>query len=79
MQRFSDKDKGKNWDVADLARWPEFPTDMAPGSFRLLTADVDNNGAMDLVASGPPGTRLWLGGERRSVRRAQSAFPDGSL
>ena len=48
---------GDAWDVAALARWPEFP---AAGTARLLVADLDNNGDPDLVASTPTGTRVWL-------------------
>ena len=31
-----------------------------PGSARLLVADLDNNGGLDLLASTPGGARVWL-------------------
>ena len=34
-----------------------------------MLADLDNNGALDLVASGPAGTGIWLAGEDRAMRR----------
>jgi Tfp pilus assembly protein PilF len=58
--RVSDRDKGKAWEVAEVARWPDFPANPEPGSFRLFFADLDNNGGLDLVACGPKGTRVWM-------------------
>src|SRR5206468_160861 len=52
------------WDVAELARWSDFPAGQEPGSFRLLTADLDNNGGLDLIAAGPAETRVWLSDEQ---------------
>jgi tetratricopeptide (TPR) repeat protein len=71
IRRLSDKDRGKGWDVGDLARWPDFPTGQEPGAFRLLTEDLDNNGGVDLLAAGPAGARYWLSDE-------QGSFPDRS-
>ena len=48
--------------------WPAVPAGAAPGSQRLLPADLDNNGALDLLVSGPQGTRLWLADERSVLR-----------
>jgi Tfp pilus assembly protein PilF len=56
--RISDRRDGAVWDVATLATW----TDAAKSpAARLLAVDLDNNGAVDLVASGPTGGRAWLG------------------
>jgi tetratricopeptide (TPR) repeat protein len=63
VQWLSDKDKGKSWEVGELARWPAFPAGQEPGAFRLLTADLDNNGGIDLIATGPAGTQVWLSDE----------------
>ena len=49
---------------------------------RLFLADLDNNGALDLVASGPAGTGIWLAGESRrapAVRRRQSTPRSGAF
>jgi Tfp pilus assembly protein PilF len=59
--RLADRDKGQGWDVAEVARWPDFPTALEPGSVELLVADLDNNGSLDLVATTPQGGRVWLG------------------
>ena len=67
VQRFSDKDKGAGWDVAELARWPEFPAGGEVGAYRLIFADLDNNGGMDLIVAGPEGARVWLCDERRKL------------
>ncbi len=45
------------WDVVDMATWPNVPKD---GSARILTADLDNNGAADLIATGSSRTEIWL-------------------
>ena len=53
--RISDRDRGGGWKVAELTRWDEFPREplrnAAPGEMRLFVADLDNNGAPDLVVS----------------------------
>ena len=48
------------WPTAQVAQWPE-PIDVKDiGVYRIIPADVDNNGAIDLVVSGAGKTRLWL-------------------
>ncbi|MCY4636929.1 MAG: FG-GAP-like repeat-containing protein [Acidobacteria bacterium] len=56
------------WNRERIAEWPAVPADAAPGSRRLLPADLDNNGALDLLGSGPQGTRVWLADERSVLR-----------
>ena len=56
------------WDRERVAEWPAGPRNAAPGSLRLLLADLDNNGALDLLGSGPAGTRAWLADERSVLR-----------
>ena len=58
------------WNRESIAAWPGVPADAAPGSLRLLPADLDNNGALDLLGSGPQGTRVWLADERSVFRGA---------
>ncbi|HEY1859262.1 MAG TPA: FG-GAP-like repeat-containing protein [Gemmataceae bacterium] len=77
--RLSDKEKGKGWEVAELARWTDFPGGAEPGSFRLFVEDLDNNGALDLIVTGPQGTRIWLGDEHGkfsplSIAMSESVF-----
>ena len=66
VQRLSDRRGGAEWEVATLAGAgapvAEGAAREAPPVARLLAADVDNNGAIDLIASGPGGAQVWLGG-----------------
>ena len=50
---------GETWTTREIARWDNL-TGAAPERYRLMTADLDNNGALDLVASGVGQTRVWL-------------------
>lgn len=45
IMRLSDKDHGAGWDVAEVARAESTPNE----PFKLLVADLDNNGGLDLV------------------------------
>ena len=56
------------WDGEPVAEWSAVPANAAPGSRRLLLADLDNNGALDLLGSGAAGTRVWLADERAVLR-----------
>ena len=54
---------GAAWEAGEAASWAGLPTGAAPGSHRLLLADLDNNGALDVLASGASGTAIWLADE----------------
>ncbi|HEX8163633.1 MAG TPA: FG-GAP-like repeat-containing protein [Pyrinomonadaceae bacterium] len=64
ITRLSDKDEGRAWDAAEVARVAN-----APGYLevecRLRAADLDNNGGLDLLLTPTPpagaGTLVWLG------------------
>jgi hypothetical protein len=58
LRRFSRK--GDAWNAQTLATWSERIDPAAVGAYRLFLADLDNNGALDLVASGAGQTRIWL-------------------
>jgi cytochrome c-type biogenesis protein CcmH/NrfG len=58
--RLSDKDKGKAWEFAVIAKWRDVPAGAEPGSVQLIAADLDNNGAIDLLASAESGGIAWL-------------------
>jgi Tfp pilus assembly protein PilF len=71
--RISDKNEGESWETAEIARVPNPAHDLA-GEVRLQVADLDNNGALDLilapnmqnaVADGG-GALIWLGDEKGS-------------
>jgi len=48
------------WTSATLAAWDRFPSGTAVGDARVHAADVDNNGALDLIVSTPARSRIWL-------------------
>jgi Tfp pilus assembly protein PilF len=65
--RISDKDEGQNWEMAQIATVPDAANSLA-GEVRLRVADLDNNGALDLIlsptsqsAKASNGPLIWLG------------------
>jgi tetratricopeptide (TPR) repeat protein len=72
--RASPRDGTGGWNVGEVARWPEIPGRTAPGGARLLVADLDNNGCPDLIASGPRGSRVWLGNTGAKFQRLPRAI-----
>lgn len=68
IQRLSHTAKGDVWRTVQLAQWPAFPSGVAVATPRLLLADMDNNGGLDLIASIPAGGRLWLNDTQGSLR-----------
>ena len=66
--RISDKNEGQSWETAEIARVPAATSYLA-GEVRLHVADLDNNGAFDLILSptapaaggNNPGAMIWLG------------------
>ena len=47
------------WTVEQIASWQGLNR-AEPGSHRLLFGDLDNNGAVDLIAAGAGESRIWL-------------------
>jgi tetratricopeptide (TPR) repeat protein len=73
IARLSDRNEGRDWDTAVVARVAD-GSSLLGGECRLLVADLDNNGGLDLVlASAAPttadangsdaGALVWLGDE----------------
>jgi len=60
------------WIQQDIAQWSG---PLGPGPYRIFAADMDNNGALDLVASGAGRARVWLAGEHRTFQPLAS-LPD---
>lgn len=56
--RLSLRPDGSGWDQQEIALRTEAAHD---SSVRLLWADLDNNGAVDLIVSGDTGTKIFLG------------------
>jgi hypothetical protein len=67
--------RGNEWEAADLATWqsPE-----PPREGRLIVADLDNNGALDLIASGDFESRIWLSDASHQLTGLQ-ATPEGEI
>lgn len=61
----------EGWTEEEWARWPE-DRPATPGERRLLVGDLDNNGALDLTATGPAGTAVWLAGQARDLQRLET-------
>ncbi|PWN06688.1 FG-GAP-like repeat-containing protein [Rhodohalobacter mucosus] len=53
----------------------------APGFNHLFAADIDNNGALDLVHSSPDRTQIWLGdtGRQLSLLNRPETLPGGVM
>ena len=66
VRRLSDKDGGKNWEVATLAR-----ATSSTGASSLTMADLDNNGALDLVVN----DQVFLG-DGKTFARLPSVGPN---
>jgi tetratricopeptide (TPR) repeat protein len=80
-KQVSDVQGGQNWETAELGTVPNAPTFLG-GEVRLRVADLDNNGAVDLLlsqvdqASGAGGTLIWLGeGDGKFTVLSQPAGP----
>ncbi len=75
---YSDRDKHASLEVAELGQWKSFNVeDSLP--IALFIADFDNNGALDLLASGPSQTGLWLRQENREFQSPTAKLPAGLL
>jgi cytochrome c-type biogenesis protein CcmH/NrfG len=66
--RISDKNDGQSWETSEIAHVPDVARNLA-GDVRLQVADLDNNGALDLVLcpmtqSNASGALIWLGDEK---------------
>jgi hypothetical protein len=53
------------WVVNNLAAWPA--DEPVITSARLVVADLDNNGALDLIVAGQERSRVWLADESRRL------------
>jgi tetratricopeptide (TPR) repeat protein len=59
------------WQTQQVANWSDAIDSRAVGDYRIFLADLDNNGALDLVVSGGGRTRMWMfdGGPERAAPR----------
>jgi len=71
ITRLAEKLDSSGWESTEVARVPE-PSNFLAGKVRLHAADLDNNGAIDLLlgrvtnaaADGEPGAIVWFGDEK---------------
>jgi tetratricopeptide (TPR) repeat protein len=66
--------RGGRWMSQQLTTWSGMES-AEPGRFRLFVADLDNNGALDLVASAPRESRAWLTDGRFRLSPLASPIP----
>lgn len=76
----SDKDEGRNWEVISLVTVPDSAT-FLKDDVRLRVADLDNNGALDLMlarvsgSSTQNGALIWLGDGKGKFNAIQAQLP----
>jgi len=66
------------WDIKEIATWQDAPGGDEPSgeqTARLIWADLDNNGRLDLIASGAQGTQVWLS-DAAGALQALAPIPD---
>ena len=78
LLRLSDKLNGTQWEMAPLAAWKNAPADLSPETARLFIADLDNNGAPDIVASSPAVAQVWMN-DGIALAPLPSPIPTGVL
>lgn len=64
------------WEASEVAR-VDAPAGFAPGSGRLVVADLDNNGAVDLIVSSRSASRVLLGGSGTTFRTLAATLTPG--
>jgi len=66
-----------DWHVSEIASWDGLEGG-APGTGRVLVADVDNNAALDLIVSVAGRSRIWLADQQHTLA-ALSTVPEGQI
>ena len=74
VQSMSATGDRRAWVLQPVTTWATMPAEAPAGAYRLFLADLDNNGGLDLVGSGPTGTQVWLSDEGGGLR--PHAAPD---
>ena len=75
IQRLAQTAEGQAWHLVHLTQWDGFPGAIAVATPRLLVADMDNNGGLDLIASLPTAGRLWLSDTQGDFRLLDHSLP----
>jgi tetratricopeptide (TPR) repeat protein len=72
IYRLSNRDG--SWERTLMAQWQELPSGLAAGDVNLFVADLDNNGALDLITSAAGQSRLWLNHGRGQLEQLGPAL-----
>jgi hypothetical protein len=75
----SSRDQQSRWESVELGRWDDVPKADAASAWRLLAEDFDNNGVIDLLASGAQRSQLWLGLAAGKFSPLGAELPSGIL
>jgi tetratricopeptide (TPR) repeat protein len=73
--RLSDKSEGRDWQVAELCRWSNAASQPALQAAQLFIADLDNNGALDVLVSGALDGQIWLADETGRLQPLATSLP----
>lgn len=71
----SDYRKQQRWDTKEIAKWDVLAADKSMKVPLLTTADFDNNGALDLLVSGPQRSAIWLGSGKAHFQLLNMELP----
>lgn len=74
--RISDKNDGTDWEIAEIAHWQTVPKDLSPDTARLIAADLDNNGSVDLIASSGTEAQVWLSDTKNAFAPLSVPLPN---
>jgi Tfp pilus assembly protein PilF len=72
LTSISDNGEDTGWITSKLADPPEPGLTISDFSGRVIVADLDNNGASDLICSTPSGTAVWLSDPVEKYRSRQT-------
>lgn len=64
------------WETKEIAQWQNLKPD---GTEHLLFAELDNNGATDVIASNKSATAIWLGDTKGGLIPLKTTFKANSL
>jgi hypothetical protein len=64
--------QGAEWQVTEIAKGV-VPAGADPGTYRLIAADFDNSGTIDLLAAGGGTSRVWLANQSHGLEELPMA------
>lgn len=73
LLRISDKNDGRDWDTAEILQSAQKSEQPRIGEIRLLAADIDNNGSIDVIVAGAASAEIWLSDVQGKFNRLGSS------